>query len=77
MSALGPVSQPAQPAPSASADSPLIGEHDTEAGVFAISYLEDGPGGGPQYEIVLPHGARVTVVDDATVQAYLDAASSG
>lgn len=77
MSAVSPQPEPDVPVAAASASSPLIGEHDTEAGTFSVSYLEDGPGGGPQYEIVLPSGARVTVVDDATVQAYLDAASSG
>lgn len=75
MSAISP--QPEPDVPVAAASSPLIGDHDTNAGTFSVSYLEDGPGGGPQYEIVLPSGARVTVVDDATVQAYLDAASSG
>lgn len=63
--------------PAASASSPLIGIHDTGGGAFLVRFLAEGPGGGPQYEIVLPSGARVTVVDDATVQAYLDAASSG
>lgn len=75
MSAVSP--QPEPDVTVASASSPLIGDHDTDAGTFSVSYLADGPGGGPQYEIVLPSGAKVTVVDDATVQAYLDAASSG
>lgn len=77
MSAVSPQPEPDVAVPAASASSPLIGDHDTDAGTFSVSYLADGPGGGPQYEIVLPSGARVTVVDDATVQAYLDAASSG
>lgn len=77
MSALTSQPQPDAATPAASAGSPLIGNHSTDQGVFSVSFLADGPGGGPQYEIVLPHGAKVTVVDDATVQAYLDAASSG
>lgn len=63
LAVFGPIPKP---------NSTLIGSHTTPQGnTVTVSYLAQGPSGNPELQVTLPHGAVVTVVDEATAAAYI------
>jgi hypothetical protein len=54
------------------AQSKLIGKHTFPSGnTVVVEYLDKGPSGNPELRLEWPDGSAVTVIDEATAQAYL------